>query len=114
MELVKVNITTQALTARYGTLNPGDSVLTDAQYANHLVHDCGAGEYAKPPAAAVKEAEAAAAAKDAEAAAAAAKEVEAAAAAVKEAEAAAAAAKEAEAAAAEATNKTAKKNATPK
>lgn len=85
MELVKVNITTQALTARYGTLNPGDSVLTDAKYANHLVHDCGAGEFAKLPAAAVKEAEAAAAA-----------------------------AKEAEAAAAEATNKTAKKNTTPK
>ena len=59
MELVKVNITIQALTARYGTLNPGDSVLTDAQYANHLVHDCGAGEFAKLPAAAAKEAEAA-------------------------------------------------------
>ena len=65
MELVKVNITTQALTARYGTLNPGDSVLTDAKYANHLVHDCGAGEFAKPPVAAAKESEAEAAAAEA-------------------------------------------------
>lgn len=49
MELVKVNITVQAITARYGTLNVGDAVRTDAVYAKHLVEDCMCGEYAKPP-----------------------------------------------------------------
>lgn len=48
MELVKVNITVQAITARYGTLSIGDSVRTDAAYAKHLVEDCMCGEYAKP------------------------------------------------------------------
>lgn len=48
MELVKVNITVQAITARYGTLNVGDSVRTDAVYAKHLVEDCMCGEYVKP------------------------------------------------------------------
>jgi len=46
MELTTVNIVAQAMTARYGTLNPGDSVRTDLEYAKHLVEDAGCAEYA--------------------------------------------------------------------
>ncbi|MGZ9713906.1 hypothetical protein ACXX82_24215 [Glaciimonas sp. GNP009] len=45
MELVTVNITGQAITARYGTLNSGDVLRTDAEFARHLVVDCCAAEY---------------------------------------------------------------------
>lgn len=46
MELVTVNITGQAITQRYGTLNTGDVLRTDAAFAKHLVDDCAAAEYA--------------------------------------------------------------------
>ncbi|MDH6185487.1 hypothetical protein [Polaromonas sp. CG_23.6] len=50
MELVEVEITGQAITARYGTLNTGDILRTDAEFAKHLVEDCAAAKYttAKP------------------------------------------------------------------
>ncbi|MEO7494711.1 MAG: hypothetical protein ABIT83_17495 [Massilia sp.] len=46
MELVKVIITGQVITARYGTLNTGDVLQTDVAFAAHLVKDCGAAKYA--------------------------------------------------------------------
>lgn len=45
MELIKVEITGQAITARYGTLNTGDILRTDAEFAKHLVEDCAAAKY---------------------------------------------------------------------
>lgn len=50
MEQITVKITGQAITARYGTLNTGDILRTDAEFARHLVEDCKAAEYeaAKP------------------------------------------------------------------
>ena len=54
-EMVEVEITGQAITARYGTLSAGDILRTDKEYADHLVNDCGAAKYvvskAKKPAA---------------------------------------------------------------
>jgi hypothetical protein len=50
MELVTVTIIGQAITARYGTLNTGDVLRTDAAFAKHLVEDCCAAVYAKGPA----------------------------------------------------------------
>lgn len=47
MELVEVEITGQAITARYGTLNTGDILRTDAEFAKHLVEDCAAAKYTK-------------------------------------------------------------------
>lgn len=56
MELVEVEITSQAITAKYGTLSTGDILRTDAEFAKHLVEDCGAAKYrGAPPAAAVTE-----------------------------------------------------------
>ena len=62
MDLVEVEITGQAITARYGTLKAGDILRTDKAFADHLVNDCGAAKYvvakvekpATPPAAKVK------------------------------------------------------------
>jgi len=45
MDQVEVKITGQAITARYGTLSTGDTLVTDAAFAKHLVEDCGAAEY---------------------------------------------------------------------
>lgn len=45
MELVRVRIKGSVVSERYGALKSGDIVTTDAAYAKHLVHDCGAGEY---------------------------------------------------------------------
>lgn len=45
MEQVEVEITGQAITARYGTLNTGDILRTDAAFAKHLVEDCSAAKY---------------------------------------------------------------------
>lgn len=47
MALVTVTITGQAITARYGTLNTGDVLRTDAEFARHLVEDCSAAVYSK-------------------------------------------------------------------
>lgn len=63
MDLVEVEITGQAITARYGTLTAGDILRTDKEFAAHLVNDCGAAKYvvakvkkpAAPPAAKAKE-----------------------------------------------------------
>lgn len=45
MKLIEVEITGQAITARYGTLNTGDILRTDAAFAAHLVNDCAAARY---------------------------------------------------------------------
>ncbi len=45
MEMVEVEITGMAITARYGTLQTGAILRTDADYAAHLVNDCGAAKY---------------------------------------------------------------------
>ena len=49
MELVQVQITTTAVTARYGTLVSGDILRTDAEFARHLVEDCKAAKYTTSP-----------------------------------------------------------------
>lgn len=54
MEQVEVEITGQAITARYGTLSAGDILRTDKEFAKHLVDDCGAAKYVKAKAAAGK------------------------------------------------------------
>lgn len=54
-ELVTVKIKGIVATVRYGTLESGDILRTDAAFAKHLVEDCGAAEYcAATPAAAGK------------------------------------------------------------
>jgi hypothetical protein len=45
MDLVAVEITAMAITARYGTLQSGTILRTDADFAKHLVEDCGAAKY---------------------------------------------------------------------
>lgn len=45
MELVQVQITTTAVTSRYGTLVYGDILRTDAEFARHLVEDCKAAKF---------------------------------------------------------------------
>lgn len=45
MDLVQVEITSMAITARYGALKEGTILRTDAAYAAHLVDDCGAAKY---------------------------------------------------------------------
>lgn len=52
MELIEVEITSQAITAKYGTLSTGDILRTDAEFAKHLVEDCGAAKYRDAPVAA--------------------------------------------------------------
>lgn len=49
MELIEVEITGQAITSRYGTLNTGDILRTDAAFARHLVEDCIAAKYTSRP-----------------------------------------------------------------
>lgn len=45
MELVKVKIIKTVITARYGSLSPGDILNTDLAFAKHLVDDCGAAKF---------------------------------------------------------------------
>lgn len=47
MELVEVEIIGMVITARYGTLNTGAILRTDAAFAKHLVDDCSAAKYTK-------------------------------------------------------------------
>lgn len=47
MELVEVKILTMVITSRYGTLDRGDILRTDAAYAKHLIEECHAAEYAQ-------------------------------------------------------------------
>lgn len=48
MELIQVKIKGTVVTQRYGTLTSGDLLRTDAEFAKHLVEDCGAAEYMQP------------------------------------------------------------------
>ena len=60
MELVEVEILTQAITSQYGVLSQGDILRTSPEFAKHLVEDAGAAKYvkaAKPAAPEPKEAE---------------------------------------------------------
>ncbi len=45
MNTVDVKMRGMVHTTRYGTLNTGDILRTDADFAKHLVEDCGAAEY---------------------------------------------------------------------
>jgi hypothetical protein len=45
MELVEIEITGQVITAQYGTLNSGAVLRTSAEFAKHLIDDCGAAKY---------------------------------------------------------------------
>lgn len=45
MDQVQVKIKGMVITAKYGTLNTGDVLRTDAAFAKHLVDDCNAAEY---------------------------------------------------------------------
>lgn len=49
MELVEVEILGQVITAQYGTLNTGDILRTNAEFARHLVDDCNAAKYTPAP-----------------------------------------------------------------
>ena len=49
MELVEVKIKTMVITSRYGTLDMGDILRTDAAYAKHLIEECHAAEYVTAP-----------------------------------------------------------------
>lgn len=51
-ELVQVKIKGIVATVKYGTLESGDILRTDAAFAKHLVEDCGAAEYCTAAAAA--------------------------------------------------------------
>ena len=50
MQLVEVEILTQAITAQYGTLSAGDILRTTPEFARHLVDDAQAARYTTPPA----------------------------------------------------------------
>jgi hypothetical protein len=45
--MVEVEILGQVITHQYGTLNTGDVLRTSAEFAKHLVDDCGAAKYRK-------------------------------------------------------------------
>ena len=47
MELVEVEITGLVITSRYGTLNTGAILRTDADFARHLVEDAEAAKYSR-------------------------------------------------------------------
>lgn len=55
MEQVEVEITGMVITQRYGTLNTGDILRTDAAFAKHLVEDAQGARYTKPKAPPAKE-----------------------------------------------------------
>ncbi|MDQ2822043.1 MAG: hypothetical protein M3Y65_16885 [Pseudomonadota bacterium] len=42
---VEVEILVQTITAQYGVLSQGDILRTSAEFAAHLVDDCGAAKY---------------------------------------------------------------------
>ena len=44
---VEVEILVQTITAQYGALSQGDILRTSAEFAAHLVDDCGAAKYCK-------------------------------------------------------------------
>lgn len=46
-ELVQVKIKGTVVTSRYGSLSTGDLLRTDAEFAKHLVEECGAADYVK-------------------------------------------------------------------
>ena len=48
-EQVQVEIAGMVITARYGSLSSGTLLRTDAAFAKHLVEECGAAKYVKPP-----------------------------------------------------------------
>lgn len=48
MEQVEVEITGMVITQRYGTLNTGDILRTDAAFAKHLVEDAHGAQYSQP------------------------------------------------------------------
>lgn len=45
MQIVEVEILTQAVTAQYGVLSQGDILRTSPEFAKHLVEDAGAAKY---------------------------------------------------------------------
>lgn len=45
MDNVEVKIKSMVITSRYGTLQSGALLRTDAAFARHLVHECNAAEY---------------------------------------------------------------------
>lgn len=45
MEQVEVEITGMVITQRYGTLNTGDILRTDAEFAKHLVEEANGAKY---------------------------------------------------------------------
>lgn len=45
MDNVEVKIKGMVITSRYGTLQSGTLLRTDAAFARHLVHECNAAEY---------------------------------------------------------------------
>ena len=69
MDMIDIEITTQVIDSRYGTMQSGAILRTDLLYAKHLVDDAACARYLAPPAAdaAAAEAEAKAAATAAEA-----------------------------------------------
>lgn len=44
-ELVEVKIRCTVVTSQYGTLESGDILRTNAEFAKHLVEQCAAGDY---------------------------------------------------------------------
>lgn len=56
--MTDVEILGIVVTHQYGTLNTGDVLRTDPEFARHLVEDCGAAKYRAQPEAAVTEIEA--------------------------------------------------------
>lgn len=50
MDIVTIRIRGIVATGRYGTLESGDLLRTDAAFAKHLVEDCAAAEYVTAPA----------------------------------------------------------------
>jgi hypothetical protein len=47
--MVEVVIQGIVVTHQYGTLNTGDVLRTDPEFAKHLVEDCGAAKYREAP-----------------------------------------------------------------
>lgn len=47
--MIEVEILGIVVTHQYGTLNTGDVLRTDPEFARHLVEDCGAAKYRDAP-----------------------------------------------------------------
>ena len=47
--MIEVEILGIVVTHQYGTLNTGDVLRTDPEFARHLVQDCGAAKYRDAP-----------------------------------------------------------------